>query len=66
MHLGFRKTETKAVNKAPSPVAGAAAIVVIPAGVSAALIQREPAIAPIKIRTAAPIAKIGNLNECFI
>jgi hypothetical protein len=66
MHRGCRKTETKAINRAPSPVAGAAEAVVVAAGSSAPLIQRETDIAPVKIRTTVPIAKRESLNGCFI
>src|SRR5437870_1792437 len=67
MQRGLRKTETKAVNRAPSPGAGtAAATVIVALGDSAALIQREPATALAKIRITAPTMNIGKPKRCVI
>jgi hypothetical protein len=66
MHRGCRKTETKAVKRASSPVAGATATVFVATGASAAPTQWEIDTTPVKIRAATPITIIGNLNGCFI
>src|SRR6478736_1554408 len=65
MQRGCRNTDTNSTNRAPSLfVAAAEAVVAV--DFSAALIGREINIAPVKMRTAIPVAKRTDLFKCFI
>jgi hypothetical protein len=58
MQRGWRNTEMKAVNSAPSPVDGAAEAVVVVEGFSAALVETENDIAAAKIWAAIAIQRL--------